>query len=94
MKLITAFIQPFMLDRVARQLRKSNIAAFGVTESRLFGPRCADSSEAYEPKMRLDLPVEDSKASSVVDMIHRTVEPDDEADFLLYVTDIENYILD
>lgn len=94
MRLITAYIQPFMIDRVLRQLRKAQVKTFVVTVSEYFGPECAISKMSLVNKTKLEIPVSAEQQQEILELVHKTVEPDANSDFLMYVTELLYYNLD
>ncbi len=91
MKLITAFIHPIMVDRVARALRNAGARTFAVANEHFSSSESAVTATSSVLKSRFDIPVTDAQEPIIFNLIQHTVEPDSESDFLIYVTEIARY---
>ncbi len=85
MQLITAIIQPFMLDRLTRVLRKQNISGYTVTQVEGSGRDLADTPEYLQPRVKIEIAVNDENVPSICDLIGKTVSTHQEGDGILYV---------
>ncbi len=82
MKLVTAIIKPHQLDEVKEALEAYGIAGMTISEASGYG-RQRGHSEVYRgaeynvdfvPKVRVEVLVEDSDASSLVDVIVKAAQ--------------------
>lgn len=86
MKLVVAFIQPFMLDRVTRLLRQ-RAACFFVSEVRAFDSGVEEVE--LMTRIKLEIPVNnDANAMAVADLIAQTVSTGGAGDGVVVVTDL------
>ncbi|MBY0550335.1 MAG: hypothetical protein K2W95_23860 [Candidatus Obscuribacterales bacterium] len=86
MKLVVAFIQPFMLDRVTRLLRQ-RAACFFVSEVRAYDAGCEEAE--LVPRVRLEVPVNnDMNAMAIADLISQTVNTGRAGDGVVMVTEL------
>ncbi len=86
MQLITAIIQPFMLDRLARALRKQAIMGYTATKVELSGQNPQDAPSYLESRIKIEIPVSDELADSITELILTTVGTQQESDGIVYVT--------
>ena len=100
MKLITAVIKPFKLDDVKDALRSAGVSGMTVSEVRGFG-RQGGHTETYRgaeytidfiPKVRIELVVEDSQASSVVEVIKEAASTGKIGDGKIWITTVERIV--
>lgn len=100
MKLVTAIIKPFRLDAVKDALKEAGIQGMTVTEVRGFG-RQGGHSETYRgseyvidfvPKTKIELVVEDSQASRIVEVIVGSAATGRIGDGKVWVTDVSSVV--
>ncbi len=89
MKLVTAIIQPYMFDRLARVFRKSHLAYFTVSPCKSYGiPEGESTIDFLSEKVRVDLVVQDHEAIEVSELIADTVGTHQEGDGMIFVSEI------
>lgn len=100
MKLVIAFIKPFKLEEVKDALQVVGVTGLSVTDIRGFG-RQGGHVEVYRgaeyevdlvPKIRIDVLVDDSIATAVVDAIERTARTDSIGDGKIAVLPVEEVV--
>lgn len=89
MKLVTAIIKPFMLDKLARKLTKARITGFTVTDARGHG-HGAEEMEILSPRIKVELVVTDDYLDTVHELILKTVSTHQEGDGIIYVSPVES----
>jgi nitrogen regulatory protein P-II 1 len=100
MKLITAILKPFKLDDVKDALQAHGINGMTVSEASGFGRqrghtevyRGAESTVDLVPKVRVEVLVDDSEASSVVDVIVRAASTGSIGDGKVWTTPVDQVI--
>ncbi|HNG22111.1 MAG TPA: P-II family nitrogen regulator, partial [Candidatus Obscuribacter sp.] len=71
MQLVTAIIQPFMVDRLTRALRKAKVSGYTVEEVQ--GSGVVGDEPAYvRPRSRVEVAVNDDRVEEIIDLITRT----------------------
>lgn len=92
MKLITAVIQPRMLERLASALRKARVPGLTVVEAKGFGRETFlsdwDQTGYLTTKTKVELAVNDDQVESLVELIQKTVTTGKSGDGIIFVTDI------
>ena len=100
MKLVIAFIKPFKLEEVKDALQVVGVTGLSVTDIRGFG-RQGGHVEVYRgaeyevdlvPKIRIDVLIDDSIATAVVDAIERTARTDSIGDGKIAVLPVEDVV--
>jgi nitrogen regulatory protein PII len=89
MKLITAVIKPFMLDKLSRALTKMPITGFTVTDARGYG-RGGEEVDLLTPRVRFEIVVLPEDVQMVSDLIFKTVSTHQDGDGIMFVTDVES----
>lgn len=100
MKLVTAIIQPQMLDTVRSALTAAGIAGMTVTEVRGFGRQGGHSEVyrgveyqiAYLPKVAVEVVVDDALADETVDVIAGAARTGKIGDGKVWVTDVARLV--
>lgn len=96
MKLIVAIIQPFRLDAVREALTGIGINGLTVSEVRGYGRqrghteiyRGAEYSINYVPKLKLEIGVDDSRATEATDAIAKAARTGKIGDGKIFVLDL------
>ncbi|MDZ4837702.1 MAG: P-II family nitrogen regulator [Candidatus Melainabacteria bacterium] len=89
MKLVTAIIQPYMFDKLARVFRKTHHACFTVFPVKSFGvPEGGMAVDLMTEKVRVDVVVQDEEAIEVAELIANTVGTHQEGDGMVFVSEI------
>lgn len=92
MKLITAIIQPFMIDKLARVLRKEPISGYTVSKVDGSGRDLALSPDYLRPRAKVEIAVNDEQVKQITELIAETVGTHQEGDGIVFVTAIETVI--
>ncbi|MBX9687550.1 MAG: hypothetical protein K2X27_12660 [Candidatus Obscuribacterales bacterium] len=92
MELITAVIQPFMLERLTRLLRKQKIGGYTVTQVNGSGQDLINSPEYMQPRVKVEIAVNPEQLDVICELIHKTVSTHQEGDGILFVTPISRVI--
>lgn len=101
MKLITAVVQPDMLDDAMQAAVAAGARGMTVTEVRGFGrqygyredgARPARQEALILPKVRLDAVVQDEDARTVADMIAKSVRSGAIGDGKIWICDVESVL--
>ncbi|KAB7646307.1 P-II family nitrogen regulator [Polymorphobacter fuscus] len=96
MKLVIAVIKPFKLDEVREALSAAGVQGMTVTEVKGFG-RQKGQTEIYRgaeyttnmvPKIKIEVAIEDSQASHVVETIQQAAHTGSIGDGKIFVMDI------
>jgi nitrogen regulatory protein P-II 1 len=89
MKLVTAIIQPYMFDKLARAFRKGHHSCFTVFPVSSSGVPDGDISvDLMTEKVRVDVVVQDDQAVEVSELIASTVGTHQEGDGIIFVSEI------
>lgn len=88
MQLITAIIQPFMLDRLCRVLRKENLSGYTVTAVKGSGRELSGSPEYLRDRVKVEIAVVDELVDSTVEIILSAVGTHQQGDGVIFVTPI------
>jgi len=100
MKLVTAILKPFKLDDVKKVLQENGVTGMTVSEASGFG-RQRGHTEVYRgaeytvdlvPKVRLEVLVDDSEASAVVDAIVKAASTGSIGDGKVWITPIDQIV--
>jgi len=92
MKLITALIKPFFLDKLSRKLIGAPITGFTVTDARGYGQAREEDSvvmDLLSPRVRIEMVVLDDNVDAVTELIYNTCSTHQEGDGILFVTAVE-----
>lgn len=92
MKLITAVIQPFMVDKLARVLRKQPATGYTITHVEGSGRDLELTPEYVRPRAKFEIAVNDEFVCEIVELIIQTVGTHQEGDGLVYVTTIDSVV--
>lgn len=97
MKVIFAYVQPFMLEKVTDALRAKNIHGVTVLQCQGFGRRIDGRIPHYEdpsvelgfaPKVKIELICQDDETLDIVRIIRESAHTGRPGDGMVYVTDI------
>lgn len=88
MKLITAIIQPFMLDKLARTLLRAPVTGFTVVEARGFGRGTTDSTGYLVPRTQVEIAVADKDLETVKNIVLKTVGTQQDGDGVVLVSEL------
>lgn len=88
MKLVTAVIQPFMVDKLARVLRKQKITGYTITRVEGSGRDLALSPDYLRPRAKIEIAVNEAQVAQLTETIVRTVGTHQEGDGMIFVTPI------
>ena len=98
MKLITAYIKPFMLHEVKKSLEKIGVQGMSITDMRVYGRQKGQSEmyrgEEYDvaflPKIRIEIATTNELFQQIVDTIIKTAKTGKVGDGKILVSDLEN----
>jgi nitrogen regulatory protein P-II 1 len=96
--LVTAVIKPYKLEEVKEALRAAGVLGLSVSEIQGYGRqggktetfRGSEYSIDFVPKVRLEIIVESSKASSVVELISTTARTGKTGDGKIWTSPIDD----
>ena len=96
MKKIEAYIQPFMLQRVLKELRAAHVHGMTVTDVRGFGREkdesyphhSADYAIDFTPKIRVEVLARDEEVDDLVEAITRGAHTGRAGDGKVFVVDV------
>lgn len=87
MKLVTAIIQPFMTDKLARALYQAPVTGYTVIDCR--GSNIEeDSTDYWAARVRVEIAVEDESVKAMIDLILNTVGTHQQGDGMIFVTEL------
>jgi nitrogen regulatory protein P-II 1 len=100
MKLVTAVIKPHKWDEVREALETFGVTGMTVTEASGYGRqkghtevyRGAEYDAALLPKIRIEIIVDDSDATDVVDIIAKSASTGQIGDGKVWVTPVESVV--
>lgn len=92
MQLVTAIIQPFMLDRLTRVLRKQGVTGYTVTELKGSGHNLGESPDYLHPHIKIEVAVNDEEVSAIMEVISSTVRTHQEGDGIIYSLPLDKFI--
>ncbi len=88
MKLITAIIQPFQMDKLARALLRAPVTGFTVLEARGFGRGTTDSTGYLVPRTQVEIAVADKHLEAVKKIVLNTVGTQQDGDGVVLVSEL------
>lgn len=91
MQLITAIIQPFMLDRLTRALRMHEVTGYTVTELKGSGRDLANSPDYLRPRVKIEIAANDDDAAQIIELISETVSTHQEGDGVVYALPLSSF---
>lgn len=92
MKLVTAIIQPYMFDKLARAFRKTHHACFTSCPVKSSGASEGMSIDLMSEKVRVEVVVDDHEAIEVAQLIADTVGTHQESDGIVFVSELSHAI--
>lgn len=100
MKLVTAVIKPFKLDDVKAALESFGIAGITVSEVQGYGRqkghtevyRGAEYQVAFNPKLRIEVVVDDGDAAELVDVVVKAAQTGSIGDGKVWVIPVETVV--
>jgi len=92
MKLVTAIIQPFMLDKLARILRRQSVSGYTATDVRGSGSDLANTPDYVRPRVKVEIAVNDEHVSMLTEAIIQTVSTHQGGDGIILVSPLEDAI--
>jgi len=99
-KLVTAVIKPFKLDDVKAALESFGIAGITVSEVQGYGRqkghtevyRGAEYQVAFNPKLRIEVVVDDGDAAELVDVVVKAAQTGSIGDGKVWVIPVETVV--
>lgn len=99
MKMITAMIQPFMLNKVTTALEAiDNFPGMTVTDVRGFGRRMSERErhslhiDEYKPKARIEIAAPDEAVENIINTIVQNAHTGNDGDGKIFVWTVETAI--
>jgi nitrogen regulatory protein P-II 1 len=100
MKKVEAIIKPFKLDEVKEALSKAGIQGLTVSEVKGFGRqkghtelyRGAEYVVDFMPKLKVEIVLDDAKASQIVEVIRATAKTGQIGDGKIFVLPVEEAV--
>lgn len=92
MQIITSIIEPFMLDRLTRSLRKNGIPAYTVTEIKTYDVNADNTDEILNTKVKLEVAVDDDRVLALIDFIRHEVSSHQESDGTIFVSEVKHVV--
>ncbi|MBI5709276.1 MAG: P-II family nitrogen regulator [Candidatus Eisenbacteria bacterium] len=100
MKRVEAYIQPFMLQRVLRELREIHAHGLTICDVRGFGREkdesyphdSADYAVDFTPKVKLEILCQDGQVEAVVEAIIKGAHSGRRGDGKVFVTDVQRIV--
>ncbi len=92
MKLVTALIQPFMVDRLSRALIQVSITGFTVSDARGYGQGAEGQSDYLTPRSKFEIAVLDEHTDMVISAILACVSTRQEDDGMIFVTQLSEAV--
>lgn len=88
MKLITAIIKPFMLDKVSRMLMRSAASGFTVVEVKGYGHNEDGGAYYLNEHIKIEIVIEDPEAEHLVEQIRRSAYTAHEGNGLIWTIEL------
>lgn len=92
MQLITAIIQPHMLDRLTRRLRKERVPGYTVTQVSGSWHELEENPQPTMARVKVEVAVNDEQVDKICELICATVSTLQEGDGILMVTPINKVV--
>lgn len=92
MKMVTAIIQPFMLDKLTRALRKQALTGYTAADVQGSGADLIATGVYMAPRVKLEIAVNDDQVDMVTELILKTVGTHQDGDGIIFVTNLEEII--
>lgn len=92
MKLVTAIIQPFMIDRLARTLFKAPISGYTVTESQGSAKPDMSNPQYLVPRSKVEIVVREEHVEQLINLILHAVGTHQDGDGILFVQNIDQVV--
>lgn len=92
MQLITAIIQPFMVERLTRLLRKLEVTGYTVSQVSGSGRFLRDTPEYTQNRIKVEIAVNDDQLDEICDLICSTVSTHQDGDGIILVTPLTRVI--
>lgn len=92
MKLVTAIIQPFMIDRLARALFKAPISGYTVTESQGSAKPDMSNPQYLVPRSKVEIVIREEHVEQLINIILQAVGTHQDGDGLLFVSNIDQVV--
>jgi nitrogen regulatory protein PII len=91
MQLITAIIQPFMVDRLTRALRKAGFKHYTVDEAQ--GSSLVPNDPVHlQGRIRIEVAVVDERSEELMELIGNTVSTHQQGDGVIYAMPITRFV--
>ena len=91
MQLVTAIIQPYMVDRLTRALRKARVTGYTIGEVHGSGI-IGDDPVPVKPRARVEVAVNDDRVEEVMAIICQAVSTKQKGDGIVFALPISRFI--
>ncbi len=92
MQLLTAIMQPFLVDRATRALRAENIAQYTLTKIVGAHKELLENQVQHAKEMiKLELPVHDADAARIIDLIRQATTHHEVSDTVIWTVSMLVY---
>ncbi len=91
MQLITAIIQPFMVDKLTRALRKAGFRNYTVDDAQ--GSSLVPNDPVHlQTRTRIEVAVLDERSEELIELISSTVSTHQQGDGIIYAMPITRFV--
>ena len=92
MKLIIAYIPPYVVDKLSRALLRAPVSGYTLHEAKGFGDASADETAYQVVRLRLEIAVNDEHVETVKELLLQTLGFPRNGEGLIIVLDIEQAV--
>lgn len=92
MKLLTAIVQPFTIDKLARTLFKAPISGYTVTESQGSAKPDMANPQYLVPRSRVEIVVKDEHVEQLIALILQACGTHQDGDGIIFVSPLEQVV--
>jgi nitrogen regulatory protein PII len=101
MKIVIAYIQPFMLDKVVAALRERRVPGMTVLEAKGFGRQTNEKAPHFldkgvridfAPKVKIEVVCKDEEVDGIVDAIRLSAHTGRHGDGKIFVVDVQKAV--
>lgn len=92
MKLVTAIVQPFTIDKLARTLFKAPISGYTVTESQGSAKPDMANPQYLVPRSRVEIVVKDEHVEQLISLILQACGTHQDGDGIIFVSSLEQVV--
>ena len=92
MKLVTAIIQPVMVPKLARVLRKQPVTGYTISRVEGSGSDPDPSPDYVKPKAKFEIAIPDHLMEQLIKLIVDTVSTHSEGDGIVFATTLDAFV--